>query len=378
MTTSINSLVSALQSSINSNKSNDGSYDTPATIRRIEDGVAWVHIPGGVDETPVKLTMSAKTGDSVQVRVSNGSAFLVGNISSPPTDDTIANSAQKTAKIAQVDATRAREVADDASETADVASATANQAQYTADSASNNITILSFDLETAINGGYSVSGETTIAESGLDVVAKTFYDAVEEQLGEYEFVYDGTSWTLDSETVDLEDYGISLADSATVESGDTITINLLEVEGVNNSIENRFNELSETIDNVATEAEENVTSISEDLHEQIDENASAISSAQESLDEIMPAASKLGFSQEYGFVIFGQDATPTEKFKLQLTANAINFVDGALGNDAAINAQITNSQLTINVANITSQLLFKNFAFIPRSNGNMCLKYLGD
>ena len=24
-------------------------YDTPATVRRIEGGTAWVHIPGGVD-----------------------------------------------------------------------------------------------------------------------------------------------------------------------------------------------------------------------------------------------------------------------------------------------------------------------------------------
>ena len=62
-------------------------YDTRATIRRIEDGVAWVHIPGGVDETPVTLTIGANVGDEVQVRVSGGRAFLVGNASAPPTDD---------------------------------------------------------------------------------------------------------------------------------------------------------------------------------------------------------------------------------------------------------------------------------------------------
>ena len=343
------------------------------------EGVVWIRLAGSDKETPTQAAASeVKRGDSVNVEWRNNKLYIAGNYSNPSAGIVRVEQVNVMATSAKDTANAAKQTADDASETADVASATANQAQYTADSASNNITILSFDLETAINGGYSVSGETTIAESGLDVVAKTFYDAVEEQLGEYEFVYDGTSWTLDSETVDLEDYGISLADSATAESGDTITIDLLEVEGVNNSIENRFNDLSETIDNVATEAEENITSMSEDLQEQIDENASAISSAQEALDEIMPAASKLGFSQEYGFVIFGQDATPSEKFKLQLTSNAINFVDGALGNDADINAQMTNSQLTINVANITSQLLFGNFAFIPRSNGNMCLKYLGD
>jgi len=64
------------------------SYDTPAEVVRIEDGTAWVHIPGGVAETPVKLTIDAKAGDTVQVRVGDGRAWLTGNASAPPTDDT--------------------------------------------------------------------------------------------------------------------------------------------------------------------------------------------------------------------------------------------------------------------------------------------------
>ena len=60
------------------NEKKTSAYDTRATIRRIEDGVAWVHIPGGVDETPVALTIGANVGDEVQVRVSGGRAFLVG------------------------------------------------------------------------------------------------------------------------------------------------------------------------------------------------------------------------------------------------------------------------------------------------------------
>ena len=65
-------------------------YDTTATVRRIEGSTAWVHIPGGVDETPVKMTIAAKIGDTVQVRVSGGQAFMVGNVTAPPTDDTTA------------------------------------------------------------------------------------------------------------------------------------------------------------------------------------------------------------------------------------------------------------------------------------------------
>ena len=75
-------------------------YDTAAEVKRIEGGIAWVHIPGGVDETPVKLTVDAKAGDIVQVRVSGGSAWIVGNATSPPTDDRVAKKAQETAEKA--------------------------------------------------------------------------------------------------------------------------------------------------------------------------------------------------------------------------------------------------------------------------------------
>ena len=75
-------------------------YDTPATVTRIEGDVAWVHIPGGVDETPVRLTIAAKAGDTVQLRVGGGTAWLVGNQSAPPTDDTRANEAIKKAQEA--------------------------------------------------------------------------------------------------------------------------------------------------------------------------------------------------------------------------------------------------------------------------------------
>ena len=76
-------------------------YDTPAKVTRVEDGVAWVHIDGGVDETPVKLTIAAQPGDTVQVRVGGGRAWLTGNGTAPPTDDRVANAAQKTAQEAQ-------------------------------------------------------------------------------------------------------------------------------------------------------------------------------------------------------------------------------------------------------------------------------------
>lgn len=72
-------------------------YDTPATVTRVEGDTAWVHIDGGVTETPVKLTIAAHAGDKVQVRVGGGTAWLTGNGSRPPTDDALAELAKITA-----------------------------------------------------------------------------------------------------------------------------------------------------------------------------------------------------------------------------------------------------------------------------------------
>lgn len=82
-----NDIITSLRKSLKANDRKTSAYDTQATIRRIEGNTAWVHIPGGVDETPVQLTINAKEGDQVQVRVSGGRAFLVGNATAPPTDD---------------------------------------------------------------------------------------------------------------------------------------------------------------------------------------------------------------------------------------------------------------------------------------------------
>lgn len=89
-------------------------YDTPAKVTRVEDGVVWVHIDGGVEETPVRQTIAAQPGDTVQVRVGGGTAWLVGNASAPPTDDKKANAAQKSADVADEKAVTADKKATEA------------------------------------------------------------------------------------------------------------------------------------------------------------------------------------------------------------------------------------------------------------------------
>lgn len=88
--------------------------DTQAQVLRVENGVAWVHIPGGVEETPVKLTVNAEAGDTVQVRIGGGRAWITGNATNPPTDDKTAIKSGKIAQIAQKKASTAKEIADGA------------------------------------------------------------------------------------------------------------------------------------------------------------------------------------------------------------------------------------------------------------------------
>lgn len=96
----MNKITSDIMEALSANKPKTQAYDTEAQVVRVEGGTAWVHIPGGVDETPVALTINASEGDTVRVRVGGGSAWIVGNDSAPPTDDKRANIAINNADVA--------------------------------------------------------------------------------------------------------------------------------------------------------------------------------------------------------------------------------------------------------------------------------------
>lgn len=85
-----------------SSKKGTEPYDTTAEVVRLDGNTAWVHISGGVDETPVRKTIDCKVNDIVQIRVGGGDAFIIGNVTSPPTDDTkVIEVEKKTDKIAK-------------------------------------------------------------------------------------------------------------------------------------------------------------------------------------------------------------------------------------------------------------------------------------
>lgn len=112
-------------------QSKDRSCDTPATVLRVEGDTVWVHIDGGADETPVQKTINCEQGETVQVRISNGSAFLVGNASAPPTDDKTAKAAHFVAEQADIKAVEAQSTAVEAHEAAEAAQAAVAQSLTT-------------------------------------------------------------------------------------------------------------------------------------------------------------------------------------------------------------------------------------------------------
>lgn len=90
----MNEFVKEIASAMKESKTK--AYDTVAKVLRVDEKTAYVHIDGGADETPAQMTINCKEGDSVKIRVSGGRAWLTGNLTSPPTDDTAANKANKT------------------------------------------------------------------------------------------------------------------------------------------------------------------------------------------------------------------------------------------------------------------------------------------
>lgn len=150
MSTGIDRLASELQKVITEKDAKKKSpYDTEAKVVRVDADTVWVKIPGGVDETPAQRTINAKVGDLVRVRVSGGRAFLVGNGTNPPTDDTKANEASYQAQNAEVHAFTAEQNAIDAHKSAESARVDAAVAHDMAGKATQEAMAAQNEAETA-------------------------------------------------------------------------------------------------------------------------------------------------------------------------------------------------------------------------------------
>lgn len=145
-------------------QSKDKSFDTPATVLRVDGDTVWVHIDGGADETPVRKTINCEQGEMVQVRIANGSAFLVGNESAPPTDD-------KTANVAHFVAVEADAKATDAINTAN---AIVQTVSGKVDSGSSNVTTLSSTMYQNANGVNIYNDTLAVGDSYAHIDGNSF------------------------------------------------------------------------------------------------------------------------------------------------------------------------------------------------------------
>lgn len=155
-------------------------YDTIGVVQGVRDGKAWVRFAGSDQETPVQMTIDAKEGDSVMVRVAGGRAFIIGNDTAPPTDDRAANEAHKTARMAYNSAKRASEEVAEMSEKVDEASEKAAQAMTSADGKN---TIYHSDTEPT-GGTYKVGDTWFDSSNGYAINTWDGTQWVKEELGE--------------------------------------------------------------------------------------------------------------------------------------------------------------------------------------------------
>ena len=76
--------------------------DYTGVVTRVDGGTAYVRLTGSdIMDTPVRMTIDAKPGNKVRVRINNGKAWITGNDTAPPTDDTRANEAYELASKMQ-------------------------------------------------------------------------------------------------------------------------------------------------------------------------------------------------------------------------------------------------------------------------------------
>lgn len=177
MASTIDKIKNDIIEAMNASQKRTSAYDTEAEIVRVDGDTAWVHIAGGVSETPVALTINAKKGDKVQVRVTNGGAWIMGNATAPPTDDAKANEADKKAaeaKYLAVDAADAAIKADIAAQDAVGSAETARTAAETAKTIAEGVEDIAKDAQedamSAHNSASQAIGQLGIVEDIVGVL----------------------------------------------------------------------------------------------------------------------------------------------------------------------------------------------------------------
>lgn len=141
------------------------STEHQAIVLRVDQsGTYWVRIPGGADETPIRTTtVEAHAGDVVAVTISNGSARMHGNVTSP-------TATTRTVSTVSGVANEALQEAVDASIAAESAIGSAKVAKEAADAAQASATEAAGSARDALSSATRANGYATDALVQLSVV----------------------------------------------------------------------------------------------------------------------------------------------------------------------------------------------------------------
>lgn len=260
--------------------------------------------------------------------------------------------------------------------------------QENAQLAINNASKAELTADNAIEIASELSGETIGSENiiiktigiPLDKVfldKSTFLDKIERQQNVYNFIFSDGSWDLEkkgdasttpaqNDLVVLEQYGITISGDYTLQENDSIEITydgFVPFSQLNNNISNLDDKLNQaildSINRTTTKGNELIDNI-EQLRNDFE-------------NEKREREARITFGLDGGFPIMtlaGGKENPD--LSITITNSELDFLDK--GNIVAF---ISGQLLNINNAKVLSNLQFGNFAFIPRENGNFCLKYLG-
>lgn len=307
-------------------------YDSKGIVTRIEDGIAWVKLAGSKIETPLQMTISAEPGDEVQARIGNGTGWLTGNGTAPPTDDAKAIEANRKAYTAGITADRALEQSVDAQAAAEKAWDYADAAKGAADAAQQSAT--------------DANGYANVALSQLDIV--------ENVVGVLELIQKNGSYQLTTDTEvqpakwyfartgTSPDYEYSVVSNPT---GDPSDRGWYELTGIDESIRNYVSS--------------HLVLSSDGLWLLMDDTQAKIQLDTDGVTLYGTDGTKLA---KYGSkAIIGNP----EGFHIEIDGQEIGFYQGSNNKVAYMNG----SELYV-----TNSLSFGHYIFYERTNGHFTLK----
>ena len=252
---------------------------------------------------------------------------------------------------------------------------TANEAKSTADSNKTTISQVSTTASDALS-------KATSLESGLDgfktTVSQTYQTKADMSTYSTKTYVDETSKSVALGVVQgykgADGSGLATKSEVNV-SKDNIALAVQgRYEGDDESLKDIQSSLNITRDKVtiAFSNAEAAAKVGDRLEAYRDSNDTNVGDLSDRLDaEIAARQSYIQFGQDANNPVMEMGATSSTA-RMRLTNTQLQFLVGSV-----IAAYISNDQLYINNANVLQTLRIGKYAFVPRSDGHMSLKYVG-